>query len=87
VRNFEVINGLQQIFEKGVEHCKKCISCQGRYFKKETVTTSLQSSDLEFTNFSNSPCIICNVLKNRECITYPHLGQVILDFKCLWTKS
>jgi hypothetical protein len=35
-RNFKVINGLQHVFEKWVEHCKKCISFQGRYFKNET---------------------------------------------------
>jgi hypothetical protein len=46
-RNFEVINCLQHVFEKWVEHFKKCIACQGRYFKKETVTTPPQSSDLE----------------------------------------
>jgi hypothetical protein len=40
-----VINGLQQhVFEKWVERCKKCIACQGRYFEKETVTASPQSS-------------------------------------------
>jgi hypothetical protein len=33
-RNFEVINGLQHVFEKWVERCKKCIACQGRYFEK-----------------------------------------------------
>jgi hypothetical protein len=27
-------NGLQRIFEKWVERCKKCIACQGRYFEK-----------------------------------------------------
>jgi hypothetical protein len=32
VRNFELINGLQHVFEKWVERCKKCIACQGRYF-------------------------------------------------------
>jgi hypothetical protein len=37
-RNFEVINGLQHVFEKWVERCNKCIACQGRYFEKETVT-------------------------------------------------
>jgi hypothetical protein len=31
--------GLQHVFEKWVERCKKCIACQGMYFKKETVTT------------------------------------------------
>jgi hypothetical protein len=46
-RNFEVINGLQHIFEKWVERCKKCIACQGRYFEKETVTALPQSSDSE----------------------------------------
>jgi hypothetical protein len=32
--HFEVINGLQHVFEKWVERCKKCITCQGRYFEK-----------------------------------------------------
>jgi len=30
-----------------VEHCIKCIACQGRYFKKETITAPPQSFDLE----------------------------------------
>jgi hypothetical protein len=47
VRNFEVINGLQHVFEKWVERCKKCIACQGRYSEKETVTAPPQSSDSE----------------------------------------
>jgi hypothetical protein len=34
-RNFEVINGLQHVFEKWVERCKKCIARQGWYFEKE----------------------------------------------------
>jgi hypothetical protein len=46
-RNFEVINGLQHVFETWVELCKKSIACQGRYYEKETVTTPLQSSNLE----------------------------------------
>jgi len=46
-RNFEVINSLQHIFEKWVECCEKCIACQGRYFKKETVIAPAQSSDLD----------------------------------------
>jgi hypothetical protein len=40
-------NSLQHVFEKWMEHCKKCITCQGRYFEKETITTSPQSSDSE----------------------------------------
>jgi hypothetical protein len=40
-------NGLQHVFEKWVEHCKKCIACQGTYFEKETVTAPPQSSDSE----------------------------------------
>jgi hypothetical protein len=40
-------NGLQHVFEKWVERCKKCIACKGRYFEKETVTAPLQSSDKE----------------------------------------
>jgi hypothetical protein len=43
-RNFEVINGLQHVFEKWVERCKKWIACQGRYFGKETVTAPPQST-------------------------------------------
>jgi hypothetical protein len=46
-KNFEVINGLQHVFEKWVERCKKWFACQGRYFKKETVTAPPQSSDSE----------------------------------------
>jgi hypothetical protein len=46
-RNFQVINGLQHVFDKWVERCKKCIAFQGRYFEKETVTTPPQSSDSE----------------------------------------
>jgi len=42
-----VINGLQHVFEKWVERCKKCIACQGRYFEKETVTEPPQSSESE----------------------------------------
>jgi hypothetical protein len=33
-QEISVINGLQHIFKKWVEHCKKCVACQGRYFKK-----------------------------------------------------
>jgi hypothetical protein len=40
-------NGLQYVFEKWVERCKKFVACQGRYFEKETVTVPPQSSDLE----------------------------------------
>jgi hypothetical protein len=40
-------NGLQYVFEKWVERCKKCIACQRRYFEKETVTAPPQSSDSE----------------------------------------
>jgi hypothetical protein len=43
----EVINGLQHVFEKWVERCKKCIACQGRYFEKKTVTASPQGFDSE----------------------------------------
>jgi hypothetical protein len=46
-RNFEVINGLQHVFEKWVEGCNKCITWQGRYFQKETVTAPPKSSDSE----------------------------------------
>jgi hypothetical protein len=46
-RNFELINGLQHVFDKWVERCKKVIACQGKYFEKETVTAPPQSSDSE----------------------------------------
>jgi hypothetical protein len=39
-RNFEVINGLQHVFAKWVERCKKCIACQGRYFERDCHRTS-----------------------------------------------
>jgi histone-lysine N-methyltransferase SETMAR len=41
-------NGLQNVFEKWVERCKKCVACQGRFFEKETVTAPPQSSDSEY---------------------------------------
>jgi hypothetical protein len=44
-RNFEVINGLQHVFEKWVKRCKTCITFQGRYFEIETVTVPPLSSD------------------------------------------
>jgi hypothetical protein len=40
-------NGLQHVFEKWMERCKKCISCQRGYFEKETDTAPPQSSDSE----------------------------------------
>jgi hypothetical protein len=40
-------NGLQHVFEKWVERCKKCIAFKGRCFEKETVTAPPQSSDSE----------------------------------------
>jgi hypothetical protein len=35
------------VCSKFLESCNICIAFQGRYFKKETVTTPPQSSDLE----------------------------------------
>jgi hypothetical protein len=46
-RNFEVISGLQHVYEKRVERCKKCNASQGKYFEKETVTAPPQISDSE----------------------------------------
>jgi hypothetical protein len=40
-------NGLQHIFKKWVEHCKKCIACQRRCFEKEIITAPPQSSNYE----------------------------------------
>jgi hypothetical protein len=42
-----VANGLQHVFEKWVERCKKYTTSQGRYFEKETVNSPPQSSDSE----------------------------------------
>jgi hypothetical protein len=43
----DAANGLQHVFEKWVERCKKFISCKGTYFEKETVTAPPQISDLD----------------------------------------
>jgi hypothetical protein len=43
-RNFEMIKGLQHVFEKWVERFKNCTPCQERYFEKETVKSPPQSS-------------------------------------------
>jgi hypothetical protein len=40
-------NGMQHVFEKWVESCKKFIVFQGSYFIKEAVTAPPQSSDAE----------------------------------------
>jgi hypothetical protein len=32
------------VFEKRAERGKKCIACQGRYFEKETVTATPQTT-------------------------------------------
>jgi hypothetical protein len=47
-RDFEVTDSLQHVFEKWVEeHCMKCITCQGRYSVKETVSAPPPGSDSE----------------------------------------
>jgi len=43
----EACGGLQHVFEKWVERCKKCMAFQGRYFEKGTITELPQSSDSE----------------------------------------
>jgi hypothetical protein len=40
-RNFEVINGLQHVFEKWVERCKKCIPTQSNKVSPWTSQTAL----------------------------------------------
>jgi hypothetical protein len=40
-------NGLQHVFNKWVERCKKCIACEGGYFVNYTVTVPLHSSESE----------------------------------------
>jgi hypothetical protein len=50
------------VFEKRVEHCKKCIACQGRYFEKETVTAPPQSFNpekLSPRNFQTALVCMC----------------------------
>jgi len=42
-----VISGLQHVVEKWLEHCKKYITYQGRYFEKETITAPPQSFNSE----------------------------------------
>jgi len=46
-RNFEVINGLQHVFKKWVEHVRSTSFVKGGSLKKETITTPPQSSNLE----------------------------------------
>jgi hypothetical protein len=33
-------NGLKYVFENWMEHCKKCIACQGRYLERDRHRTS-----------------------------------------------
>jgi hypothetical protein len=61
-----VINGLQQhVFENWVERCKKCISCQGRYFEKETVNAPPQINKV-------SPRTLQTTLEVRTNVDYTH---------------
>jgi hypothetical protein len=44
-RNFEMIYGLQYVFDKWVGRFNKRIAFQGKYFEKETVTAPPQNTD------------------------------------------
>jgi hypothetical protein len=53
-------NGLQHVFEKWVERCKKYIACQGRYFGKKRPSPHLHKvpiRNVEATNLPNGPRI------------------------------
>jgi hypothetical protein len=51
-RNFEVISGLQHIFEKKAECFEKSITCQGRYYDKKRPSLHLHKVLTPSTNVS-----------------------------------
>jgi hypothetical protein len=74
-RNFEMINSLQHVFEKKVERCKKCIACEGRYFRKRTSphlhkvptrNTTVSPRTLQAALVNPSICIV--LLRSRTLI-------------------
>jgi hypothetical protein len=56
-----------------VECFKKCVACQGRYFKKETVTAHSQGSDSESqdesTKFSSVPRVLNSLILFLKRVT------------------
>jgi hypothetical protein len=47
-------NGLQHVFEKWVERCRKCFACQGRYLEKETVITNFSKGPRKYVRVEES---------------------------------
>jgi hypothetical protein len=78
--NFEVINGLQHVFRKWVEGCKKCIACQGRYFENETVDLS----NLHFPRFAFRVTVYETSCTRRSVswLTYLAPQECIVNLLC-----
>jgi hypothetical protein len=80
-RTFKLIHSLQHIFEKWVEHCKKCIACQRRYFEKETVTAPPQvptwSNKVSLQTLQMAPVV--TVIKGKlDCKISIHINTFYL---------
>jgi hypothetical protein len=82
-RNFEVINGLQHVFEKWVERCKKCIACQGRYFEQRP-SPHLHKVPTRSNNVS--PRTLRTVLVYTRC-GYDVPGMILLQAWYMYTHS
>jgi len=82
-----VINGLQHVFEKWVERCKKCIACQGRYFEKETVTAPSQCSNSKVSPRTLQTAVIYVYLFNF-CRLHSDPTQVFdVNFEGDWSSD
>jgi hypothetical protein len=93
-RNFEVINGLQHVFEKWGERCKKCVAYQGRYFLKRPLphlhkvpTRSNKVSPRTFQMALVLPCLF--ISHDSGCIHFflpphgLHVHPIIIVFSPL----
>jgi hypothetical protein len=76
-RNFEVINGLQHVFEKWVERCKKCIACLRPSLHLHEVPTG--SNNVSSRTFQTALVCVC------VCVL-PNIGfsmkGVSMSLKC-----
>jgi hypothetical protein len=70
-RNFEMINGLQHVFGKWVERCKKCIAFQGRYSKKRP-SPHLHKVPTRSDNVSprtSQTALVCNFMLQMSTVS------------------
>jgi hypothetical protein len=80
-------NGLQHVFEKGVERCKNCIACQGRYFKKETVTAPPQIPSNNVSPLTFQMALVYRIVPYfRPCpvVSERYAWLIILRTECHW---